>query len=54
MHLEVLCNIKNPRYVQRTFVIVITERVGKISGVNLPYTHEDELMVWVARKEHAQ
>lgn len=51
-YLEILGNIKNTSDIKRVVVIKLVESGLEIFWTNLPDTHEDKLMIWMASKKH--
>ena len=50
--LEILRDIQNPSDVQVALIIEVAERVGEVRRLDLPDTHEDELVVGMSCEEH--
>ena len=51
-YLDILGNIQNSRNLERAVPIILPERSGQVLSINLPNSHEHELVVWVPSEEH--
>ena len=54
LHLEILSDVEDSRNVEGVLLIKVAERGGQIGRVDLPNSHEDELVIGVAGEEHGQ
>lgn len=52
-YLQVLCHVQDSRDVQGALLVEVAEGIREISRFDLPYPHENELMVRVSSEEHS-
>jgi hypothetical protein len=53
-YFEVLGDIENASYVKRIFFIEVSECISEVGRFNLPYPHEDKLVIRMTSEEHSK
>src|ERR1700691_2925651 len=53
-HFQILSDIEYPGNIKRALFVEVPERVSEICRLDLPYPHEDQLMVWMTAQKHSE